>query len=789
MLLLSHAGCQLFLWLGLVESAGCEEWLRAEESASSFGWFKLLFVPTLGLLILTLFMLEERCQGHAQHEARRCRQQHAQDALDAQHTAGHRSALPGAYWGTDAVDLLDPAAAKRRSRSGSSASSIHSHTHYDSCCTHGSDKSDVYHLSYSTSSSSSRHSSSSSASRPVSFTLSSTPPSASPSFPRVLLISESGQPTAYTLPPSLPLRDLILFHAARHNLTLDPVLAYVDGHLVDGARMADAVERVGVGDGSVVRLEMDWKRMVEVLMKEQEREAKEMERELARVRRERVEKTERSGKMEAELSAVVADEQRAAAAFEQATAEREADARLLLSAEQRLSQAIAARAAAEDERRQREHESGSEREKREKARLQQLIAATKKETIELSRERGELSQKTRRVREENEELQARRREVDVKGDRIEREKEGWRRKVEGGEKAVVERLERAEKEREDSGRMKAAMESSEREKDEKRQQKDEHHRAIVQRIDQLDHAIAKQTARLKAAEKDAADSVKYRQLAKQYEADLKESARWKLLVKQGRVREKLLEKETKELVHWRQRAKAFEREVRQLRNWRREVGRRERRAAGVDEQSWAMGMAGAGFEYGEGAMDGLGGYDGIDDWTADSGGGALSDEMQSLTGTDAGEDEAAIPPVDVMSSQALSLSSASSSSLASASRASAFAVSGSTLQPTAAPFVPRLNLPLSHAAPPAPSNFAPPSLYAGWAAGGGSATGGLHIIDDRATAAALTSSLSSSLPFALGSATEDSGDELSSRGRRALDALVKNGGSHTGSGSESVVAR
>ena len=518
----------------------------------------------------------------------------------------------------------------------------------------------------------------------MSFSLSSLSPSphstaSSPSFPLVLLMSEANQVTAYSLPPTLSLRDLLLFHSSRHNLTLDPVLVWIDGRPIDAShRLNDSVERLGVVDGSAIRVEMDWKRMVEVLIKEEEREAKEREKDMTALRRMRVESQERTSKMEAELTQLKAEEQRVRAGFDVVVAEREGVAELVRAAEERLQVASMAREEAEETKRERERESGSQKEKREKARLEEAIALTQREMAELSRERGELSHKTRRVREEAEEVSGKRRELEVKGDRIEREKEGWKRKVEGGEKAVVERLERVERDKEESSRMKAKMENSEREKDEKRQLKEEATRAILTRIDSLDASLLKQSTRLKTAEKEAAESVKFRQLARQYEGDVKEAVRWKLLVKQGRVREKLLEKETKELGHWRQRAKAFEREVRQLRSWRREVGRRERRV----EEEGGWGGAIPAFDYPTDAIDGVAAYEGTDDWTADAF--PLTDDL--IRGD---EDEAAIPPIDVITSQALSQSSSSS-----LSSRSSYTVSGSTLQPTAAPFVPRLSLPM-----------------------------------------------------------------------------------------------
>jgi myosin heavy subunit len=61
MLVLSSVGCQLFVLLGLLDSKGCDELKTQEENLDTLMWFKLLFVPTLGIIILTLFLLEDYC--------------------------------------------------------------------------------------------------------------------------------------------------------------------------------------------------------------------------------------------------------------------------------------------------------------------------------------------------------------------------------------------------------------------------------------------------------------------------------------------------------------------------------------------------------------------------------------------------------------------------------------------------------------------------------------------------------------------------------------------------------
>ena len=693
MLLLSQLGCWLFSAVGVLDSGGCEDLRRAEERLDALTWLKLLFVPTLGLLVIALFIMDEHCAHNRDRQAWNDADDAAADTamLDGK-GRGKRRKGSGALW------LLNGEAGRARAMSGG--------------CGHAACKHEHITLPQ-------HNTSLSSSSTPVAYTLLSSSPS-SPLL-HLLLLSESNQPTAYTLPPSLPLRDLLAFHSSRHNLHLDPslLLVFVDGARVDQQRMIEAVERSGVADGSVVRVEMDWRRMIELMMKEEERDGKERERETTRVRRERVDKQDRAAKLDKEVEAGRAEEAEVRRSFEEERREEEEVMAALARTQSHLEAARSLRVEAEDERRRREADSGSEREKREKARLTQLIATLNKQSTELTKERSDLAIKLRKVREENEEVGEKRREMTVKADRIEREKEGWKRKVEHSEADVTARLHATEQHKEQSTVLKSQYESSQRETEEKRQQKEETVRATTHRVEQIDKEIARVKERLAEAEREAAECVKYRQLSKQYESEVKEAGRWKLLVKQGKLREKMLEKETKELVHWRQRAKAFEREVKQLRMWRREVGRRQRRlAGGVDGMGvggWGGGagyggemdgLSGSGgmYEYDSGlmGMDGAGGvgmYDGgMDEWSGSMlsgglGGEEVSYDMGGVSG-DEFEDEAAIPPVDVITHNALTHSSASSlasSSVSSTARLSGGTIS-STLQPTAAPFVPRLHI-------------------------------------------------------------------------------------------------
>ena len=692
MLLLSQLGCWLFSALGVLDAAGCEELRRAEERLDALTWLKLLFVPTLGLLVIALFMMDEQCAHN--------RDRHAWNDVDDATTEaamldgkgrGRRRKGSGALW------TINGEAGRGRAMSGA--------------CGHATCKHDHITLPP-------HNASLSSSSTPVAYTLLSSSPS-SPLL-HLLLLSESNQPTAYTLPPSLPLRDLLAFHSSRHNLHLDPalLLVFVDGKRVEPQRVGEAVERVGVADGSVVRMEMDWRRMIELMMKEEERDGKEREREMSRVRKERVDRQHMAGRLDADMETSRAEEDEVRRMYEQ---ERQEESEVLAElgrAQIELEAARALRVEAEDERRRREADSASEREKREKARLTELIATLKKQTTELTKERTDLHVKLRKVKEENEEVTDRRREMTVKADRIEREKEGWKRKVEQSEADVTARLHATEQQKEQSTVLKSQYENSQRETEEKRQQKEETVRATTHKVEQIDKEIARVKERLVEAEKESVECGKYRQLSKQYESEVKEGGRWRLLVKQGKLREKMLEKETKELVHWRQRAKAFEREVKQLRMWRREVGRRERRlTGGGDGQAaggWGGGagygeldgLSGSGgmYEYDSGLMgldgaDGVGMYDsGMDDWNGTMlSGGLGGDDVPYDFGGASGEeveDEAAIPPVDVITHNALTHSSATSfhsSSSTSAARLSGGTIS-STLQPTAAPFVPRLHI-------------------------------------------------------------------------------------------------
>ena len=695
MLLLSQLGCWLFSALGVLDAAGCEDLRRAEERLDALTWLKLLFVPTLGLLVIALFMMDEHCAHNRDRQAWNDMDETTADmAMMDVKGRGRRRKISGAMW-------LLHGEAGRSSRATTGG------------CQHAACKHEHITLPQ-------HNTSLSSSSTPIAYTLLSSSPS-SPLL-HLLLLSESNQPTAYTLPPSLPLRDLLVFHSSRHNLHLDSslVLVFVDGKRVEQQRLGEAVERVGVADGSVVRLEMDWRRMIELMMKEEARDGKEREREMSRVRKERVEKQEKAARLDTDLEALMAEEVDVRKKYVEERQEEDEALAELARTQSQLEAARALRVEAEDERRRREADSGSEREKREKVRLTELIAALNKQTAELTKERTDLCIKLRKVKEENDELTDKRREMSVKADRIEREKEGWKRKVEQSEVDVTARLHATEQQKEQSTVLKSQYENSQRETEEKRQQREETVRATTHKVEQIDKDIARVRERLAEAEKEAVECAKYRQLSKQYESEVKEAGRWKLLVKQGKLREKMLEKETKELVHWRQRAKAFEREVKQLRMWRREVGRRERRlAGGVD--GLAAGGWGGGSEYGEMnglsgssgmyeyesglmGMDGAGGlgvYDsGMDEWNGSMlSGGLVGDDVPydldpCGSGDEVEEDEAAIPPVDVITHNALTHSSASS--LASSSASSTARLSGgtisSTLQPTAAPFVPRLHI-------------------------------------------------------------------------------------------------
>ena len=518
MLLLSQLGCWLFSSMGVLDAGGCEDLRRAEERLDALTWVKLLFVPTLGLLVIALFMMDEHCGAHLRdrHAWTDADDSAADSALPDGKGRGRRRKGSGALW------LLNGEAARGRAMSAGHCG--------QAACKHE-------HITLPP-----HNGSLTSASTPVAYTLLSSSPSSA--LLHLLLLSESNQPTAYTLPPSLPLRDLLAFHSSRHNLHLDSslLLVFVDGKRVDPQRVGEAVERVGVADGSVVRLEMDWRRMIELMMKEEERDGKERERETSKVRKERVEKQDKAARLDADMDELRRQEAEVRRMYEADRQNEEEVLSQLARTQSELDAARALRAEAEDERRRREADSGSEREKREKARLTELIVTLKKQTTELTKERTDLFGKLRKVREENDELLDRRRDMTVKADRIEREKEGWKRKVEQSEADVTARLHATEQHKEQSTILKSQYENSQRETEEKRQQRDETARLTTHKVEQIDKEIARVKERLLEAEKEAAEYVKYRQLSKQYESEVKESGRWKLLVKQGKLREKVLEK-------------------------------------------------------------------------------------------------------------------------------------------------------------------------------------------------------------------------------------------------------
>lgn len=57
-MIISNAVCKAFMWVGLMDPKDCED-LQQQENLDSFLWFKLLFIPALGLIILALFLLED----------------------------------------------------------------------------------------------------------------------------------------------------------------------------------------------------------------------------------------------------------------------------------------------------------------------------------------------------------------------------------------------------------------------------------------------------------------------------------------------------------------------------------------------------------------------------------------------------------------------------------------------------------------------------------------------------------------------------------------------------------
>jgi hypothetical protein len=63
-MLLSNLGCRLFYWLGLIDS--CEQLQIQEENMDSVMLLKLLFVPMLGVMLISLFLLEDYCYSYSQ---------------------------------------------------------------------------------------------------------------------------------------------------------------------------------------------------------------------------------------------------------------------------------------------------------------------------------------------------------------------------------------------------------------------------------------------------------------------------------------------------------------------------------------------------------------------------------------------------------------------------------------------------------------------------------------------------------------------------------------------------
>ena len=239
MLLLSQLGCWLFSALGVLDTAGCEELRRAEERLDALTWLKLLFVPTLGLLVIALFVMDEHCTAHHRDRDRDRQPQAWNEVDDAAGgdvaNAGWQQARAKANGGRAqarcgcSMELPTERRAEEERRA-EHADTQRASTTTSHCRTHAP-----------------AHLSSAPSATPVAYSLLSSSPS-SPLL-HLLLLSESNQPTAYTLPPSLPLRDLLAFHSSRHHLHFDAslLLVFVDGKRVDQQRMGEAVERLGRG--------------------------------------------------------------------------------------------------------------------------------------------------------------------------------------------------------------------------------------------------------------------------------------------------------------------------------------------------------------------------------------------------------------------------------------------------------------------------------------------------------------------------------------------------------------
>jgi hypothetical protein len=53
------------MWLGFMDATSCDELRVQEENLDTMMWLKLLFVPTLGVILISLFLLEDYCYSYS----------------------------------------------------------------------------------------------------------------------------------------------------------------------------------------------------------------------------------------------------------------------------------------------------------------------------------------------------------------------------------------------------------------------------------------------------------------------------------------------------------------------------------------------------------------------------------------------------------------------------------------------------------------------------------------------------------------------------------------------------
>lgn len=314
---LSHLGCQIFFWLGLMDQKGCDDLRIQEENLEPFMWFKLLFVPSLGIIILTSYLLEDYCHSF-QLEVHDFKQ--VEDIISKPRK--YRS-----FW----------------RRSDKPQNNKHK----------------------------------------------------MPSEPiRLNLVDENGVNTCYKIEPSVSMREVVNFYCQRHNTSADSIILRHDGTRL---RLSETPEKLGLGNMAIIDVEIDYYKLcedinaesdvnrwhLESLIAEKKRSCKEMEEKTVQIKKDLEEFSKVRSEKEKELKQLESEKANLQLALDQLA--------------QELKTHREARKVAEAMRSKAKKNLVTEKEKKERKRLEKLHQHIK---LELEQKHRELTEATKRYSQE-----------------------------------------------------------------------------------------------------------------------------------------------------------------------------------------------------------------------------------------------------------------------------------------------------------------------------------------------------------------------------------------------------